>query len=79
MPKLIGSYATKPERVCEISLKFSSSQHYPTHFYSFKVPQTSNPFYLFPPSTRLLILLLPFLRKITQEEEPPKNSYFPSF
>jgi len=39
-PKLVvkplRSYATKPERVCEMSLRFQPPNIIPTHFHSFK-------------------------------------------
>jgi len=51
--KLIKSCATKPKRVCEFFLKISSSQHYLTQIYFFKIPQTSNTLSFFPPSIKI--------------------------
>jgi hypothetical protein len=76
-PKLVGSCATKFERVYKIPLKFSSSQHYPTHFYSFKIPQHPTLSPSFHHLLRLIILLLPFPRKITQEKDPQKTLFSP--
>jgi hypothetical protein len=53
------SYATKPEKVCEISLKFQPPNTTTTHFYSFKtIPRF--PFYspFFSQLPRLIIFFL---------------------
>jgi hypothetical protein len=53
------SYATKPERVCEISLRFQPPNTITTHLHSFKAT-TRSPFYstFFSQLPRLIILFL---------------------
>jgi hypothetical protein len=53
------SYVMKPERVCEISLKFQPPNIITTHLHSFKTT-TRSPFYSpsFPQLPRLIILFL---------------------
>ncbi len=55
------SYATKPERVCEISLRFQPSNTITTHLHSFKTI-TRFPFY-FPSLSQLPRLIIFFLIK----------------
>jgi hypothetical protein len=61
------------------SFKISSSQHYLTHIYSFKLLQTSNPLSLVPPSTKIHHLSPPLPKKNDTRRRPPKNSSSPSF
>jgi len=53
------SYAMKPDRVCEISLKFQASNTITTHLYSFKtITKFSFYFPSFSPLLRLIIIFL---------------------
>jgi hypothetical protein len=61
------------------SSNISSSQDYLAHFYSFEVPQTSNPFSLFPPSIKTHHPSPPFPKKNNIRRKPYTNSFSPSF
>jgi len=63
VPKSVKGCVTKPERVCEISLKFQVPKTILLTFILSKVPQSSNFFSLVTPSTK------------TNHSSPLKESY----
>ncbi len=72
-PKLVRSYATKPERFCEIAFKFQAPNTILLTSILSKYPKHPTHSPSFHHLLKLIILLLPLLRKTTQEKDLPKT------